>query len=73
MALFVQGVEARTNDAEMFSAVERTEAARDLLFDLGHIRAIHAELKGAHGSPRMVCELRLRGFTAGKERVDTTD
>ena len=49
MALFVHGVEPRANDAEMFSAVERTEAARDLLFDLGHIRAIHAELKGAHG------------------------
>ena len=25
------------------------------------IRAIHAELKGAYGSPRMVRELRLRG------------
>lgn len=34
------------------------------------IRAIHAELKSAYGSPRMVRELRLRGFTAGKERVE---
>lgn len=34
------------------------------------IRAIHAELKGAYGSPRMVRELRLRGFTAGKERIE---
>jgi transposase InsO family protein len=34
------------------------------------IRAIHAELKGAYGSPRMLRELRLRGFTASKERVE---
>ena len=34
------------------------------------IRAIHVELKGAYGSPRMVCEMRLRGFTAGKERIE---
>ena len=37
---------------------------------LAVIRAIHAELKGAYGSPRMVRELRLRGFSAGKERVE---
>ena len=37
---------------------------------LAVIRAIHAELNGAYGSPRMVRELRLRGFTAGKERVE---
>lgn len=37
---------------------------------LAVIKAIHAELKGAYGSPRMVRELRLRGFTAGKERVE---
>ena len=37
---------------------------------LAVIRAIHAELKGAYGSPRMVRELRLRGFTACKERVE---
>ena len=34
------------------------------------IRAIHAELKGAYGSPRMVKEIRGRGFPAGKERVE---
>lgn len=34
------------------------------------IRAIHAELKGAYGSPRMVQEIRGRGFPAGKERVE---
>ena len=37
---------------------------------LAVIRAIHVELKGAYGSPRMVRELRKRGFTAGKERVE---
>jgi HTH-like domain len=37
---------------------------------LAVIGAIHAELKGAYGSPRMMRELRLRGFTAGKERVE---
>jgi putative transposase len=31
---------------------------------LALIRAIHAELKGAYGSPRMVRELRARGFAA---------
>lgn len=34
------------------------------------IRAIHQQLKGAYGSPRMVRELRSRGFPAGKERVE---
>jgi len=34
------------------------------------IRAIHAEFKGAYGSPRMVLELRTRGFTASKERTE---
>ena len=34
------------------------------------IGAIDNELKGAYGSPRMVRELRGRGFTAGKERVE---
>jgi hypothetical protein len=29
---------------------------------LALIQAIHAELKGAYGSPRMVRELRDRGF-----------
>ena len=37
---------------------------------LAVIEAIHAELKGAYGSPRMIRELRLRGFKAGKERVE---
>jgi transposase InsO family protein len=37
---------------------------------LALIRAIHAELKGAYGSPRMVRELRARGFPASKERVE---
>jgi len=37
---------------------------------LAIICAIHAEFKGAYGSPRMVRELRLRCFTAGKERVE---
>jgi len=34
------------------------------------IRAIHAEYKGSYGSPRMVTEIRLRGFPASKERVE---
>ncbi len=37
---------------------------------LALIRAIHAELKGAYGSPRMVKELRRRGFSASKARVE---
>jgi transposase InsO family protein len=37
---------------------------------LAVIRAIHAEHKGAYGSPRMVRELRRRGFAVGKERVE---
>ena len=37
---------------------------------LALIRAIHVELKGAYGSPRMVRELRDRGFSASKERVE---
>ena len=37
---------------------------------LALIEAIHAELKGAYGSPRMVRELRDRGFPASKERVE---
>jgi putative transposase len=46
---------------------------RKLLTDtqlLALIRAIHAQLKGAYGSPRMVREIRGRGFPAGKERVE---
>lgn len=37
---------------------------------LALIRAVHAELKGAYGSPRMVKELRDRGFSASKARVE---
>lgn len=33
------------------------------------IRTIHAELKGAYGRPRIVKELRARGFPASKELV----
>jgi putative transposase len=36
---------------------------------LALIRAIHAEVKRAYGSPRMRRELRRRGFAAGEERV----
>jgi len=34
------------------------------------IQSIHAEFKGAYGNPRMVKELRGRGFPASKERVE---
>ncbi len=34
------------------------------------IQAIHAEVKGAYGSPRMLRELRARGFPASQERVE---
>jgi putative transposase len=37
---------------------------------LGLIQALYAEFKGAYGSPRMVRELRARGFSAAKERVE---
>ena len=37
---------------------------------LALIQSIHVEFKGAYGSPRMVRELRLRGFPASKDRVD---
>jgi transposase InsO family protein len=37
---------------------------------LALIRAIHAEIRGAYGSPRMVRELRARGLSASKERVE---
>ena len=36
---------------------------------LVHIRALHAELRGAYGWPRMWRELRQRGVRVGKERV----
>ena len=37
---------------------------------LALIQTIHVEFKGAYGSPRMVSELRLRGYPASKERVE---
>jgi putative transposase len=37
---------------------------------LALIRAIHKQFKGAYGSPRMVDEIRGRGFKASKERVE---
>lgn len=37
---------------------------------LALIQSIHRELKGAYGSPRMVRELRERGFPASKARVE---
>ncbi len=37
---------------------------------LAVIRALHAELKGAYGSPRMVREIRGRGFPASKKRAE---
>ena len=37
---------------------------------LALIQAIHKELKGSDGSPRMVHKLRDRGFPASKERVE---
>ncbi len=37
---------------------------------LALIRAIHAEFKGAYGSPRMAEEIRGRGFPVSEERVE---
>lgn len=37
---------------------------------LALIRAIHEQFKGAYGSPRMVDEIRARGFKASKARVE---
>ena len=42
-----------------------TDAQRPAL-----IRAIHAQLKSAYGSPRIIKEIRACGFPAGKERVE---
>jgi putative transposase len=36
---------------------------------LAHMRAIHAEIKGEYGWPRMHKELLARGIRVGKERV----
>lgn len=59
--------------ASGYRSWKRGSAARKRLTDaqmLVLIRAIHKELKGSYGSPRMVRELRDRGFPAGKERVE---
>ena len=37
---------------------------------LALIKAIHAEYRGSYGSPRMLRELRNRGFSASKARVE---
>ena len=42
----------------------------DALALLTHIRAIHAETKGAYGRPRFHREPRRRGIRVGKERVE---
>lgn len=50
----------------------RQQIARRHLTDaalLTHIRAVHGELRGAYGWPRMWRELRRRGVRVGKERV----
>jgi putative transposase len=50
----------------------RTIAERRHLSDealLAHIRAIHAETRGAYGWPRIWRELRKRGMRVGKQRV----
>jgi putative transposase len=39
---------------------------------LVHIRAVHAEVKGEYGWPRMLRELRARGIRVGKARVQRT-
>ena len=56
-----------------YRAWKRGGSRRKWLTDaqlLALIRAIHQEIKGAYGSPRMMRELRSRGFPAGKERVE---
>ena len=39
---------------------------------LAHIRALHGEMRGAYGWPRMWRELKARGIRVGKERVRKT-
>jgi putative transposase len=51
-------------DQQIAGRRHRTDAAL-----LVHIRAIHAELRGTYGWPRMWRELRRRGVGVGKERV----
>ncbi len=50
---------------------EKLSSRRHMTDDalLVHIRALHAELRGAYGWPRMWRELRRRGVRVGKERV----
>lgn len=55
-------------DAWGHAAPRRTRLTDVQLLAL--IQAIHAELKGAYGSPRMRKELRGRGLSAGKACVD---
>ncbi|QFY42402.1 transposase [Candidatus Methylospira mobilis] len=40
---------------------------------LALIQAIHAEFKGVYGGPRMVRELRGRGFPASRSRVSDAE
>ena len=49
------------------SLQQRKRVSNDAL--LVHIRAIHAEVKGEYGWPRVWKELLTRGFRVGKERV----
>jgi putative transposase len=54
-------------------AVKRVKAGQTagvVAKQLGLIQAIHQELRGAYGSPRMVMKLRDQGFSASKERVE---
>jgi putative transposase len=48
--------------------VERQGLTEPQLLTL--IKAIHAEFKGAYGAPRMVRELRARGFPASQARLE---
>ena len=49
------------------SAAQRRHLSDDAL--LVHIKAIHAEVRGAYGWPRIWRELLARGIRVGKERV----
>ena len=48
----------------------RVRSAHCLAVLLALIQAIYAEFKGIYGSPRMVRELRGRGFPASRPRVE---
>lgn len=50
-------------------SVENNTQHRDTQM-MALIRVTHAKLKGAYGSPRMLREIRARGFPASKERVE---